>query len=1031
MAVLAAIFVFPLSRMCGATAELGGVRVAESGVSLQGKLGLTEAAMPYLAWRRTNETAWHESSAASLSNIQQDQSVASFDATFAEVRAHLRLEQLSPNQWRLSGELKNNGKEPVELARFHYLDGILAQGLSLLNLQGGDFPRIARLGDSLPAPRAALEKMWKDARVQLPGLAEPIHDGLDWSVSTDTAVFSTAWDQPGWTVGFTGPGTAFGEIGFRTKPAPGRFFIGVLLDNILLDAGETRVLEHVLLHYGNWQEGMNTWARECAREFKVASPKPPIVGYCSWYQKGGRVEVKDLMRAAEELREYPTPPGGKLVQVDDGWQIKPGVWSPNARFAADWAGLPERIRKMGSTPGTYLVPTAIHETHPIVKEHPEWLQHLPSGELAVHFANWGGKTYFLEIDRPEAKDFMRKIFEQTRKEGWEYIKIDFAYGFSTARSAWNRKKTSFESLRDLHALFREAAGPKMLLNACVGEPARYALGLADVTRLRGDIGTSWTIVQNNLKKVLTLSAPTGLWWQSDPDVFYMRAENSRLKPEESHLLTGTLGMFGGVFLTSDWPTQWSPAAQDVVREFWTTDGPQPPTTQQVLWSPEGTPRAYRVSYDREKLPQHRVGIYNWSDQAADVRIPLTDLGVDPQSNWSITSSEWSKGIQLQDGQIVFTNQPPHSLRIANLQVPPRPDAVRPQVVPPVADGPSVVLTDAPLITFPGGHNPERKADFPADCHSPLHWVGDTLYVFNSWERPWRGQGKDLFHLERGFATKMDPTVTNLWLWLESTWRDDDGTLYGWVHNEFPNVCPDTGRPVQIAPGYPVLARIGAVKSTDNGTNWQSLGFVMDGRPKEIKCDGEGPWYAGGVGDCGVYLDENREYFYIYFASFAPDVAEQGLCVARMRFADRNDPVGKVMIWHQGKWEQPAVGGGHVTPFWPVVGDVHRKECFIFWGPSIHWNTYLNKYVMVVNRTKTSRWDTDGQYVSFSDTLGDPTAWSPPVKFSEAVTSRKQGWYVQVVGTGKGETDKLASRTARLFVDGESKWEIRFRKPGEK
>jgi len=136
MAVLAVIFVFPLSRAGGATAELGSVRVAESGVSLQGKLGLTEAAMPYLAWRRTNETAWHESNAASLSNIQHDQSVVSFDATFAELRAHLRVEQLSPHQWRLTAELKNTGKEPVELARFHYLDGILEEGLSLLNLQG-------------------------------------------------------------------------------------------------------------------------------------------------------------------------------------------------------------------------------------------------------------------------------------------------------------------------------------------------------------------------------------------------------------------------------------------------------------------------------------------------------------------------------------------------------------------------------------------------------------------------------------------------------------------------------------------------------------------------------------------------------------------------------------------------------------------------------------------------------------------------------------------------------------------------------
>ena len=347
-----------------------------------------------------------------------------------------------------------------------------------------------------------------------------------------------------------------------------------------------------------------------------------------------------------------------------------------------------------------------------------------------------------------------------------------------------------------------------------------------------------------------------------------------------------------------------------------------------------------------------------------------------------------------------------------------------------AEGPSIVLTNAPLIKFPGGYNAERKGDFLADCGSPLHWVGDTLYVFNSWERPWRGQGPDLFHLERGFASKMDPSVEKLWLWLESTWRDDDGTLYGWVHNEFPGVRPSAKQTNSPAPGYPVLARIGAVKSRDNGTNWQSLGFIFDGRPSDIKCDGLGPWYAGGVGDLGVFLDRQKEYFYIYFASFAPNTNEQGLCVARLPFKDRANPVGKVMIWHQGKWDQPAVGGGHVTPFLPVVGDVHAKDCQLFWGPSIHWNTYLNKYVMVVNRTSDTAWATEGQYVLFADRLDDPTAWTKPVKFTDPKTSGMRGWYVQVVGTGKGETDKLASRTARLFIDGESKWEIRFKKAGE-
>jgi hypothetical protein len=44
-----------------------------------------------------------------------------------------------------------------------------------------------------------------------------------------------------------------------------------------------------------------------------------------------------------------------------------------------------------------------------------------------------------------------------------------------------------------------------------------------------------------------------------------------------------------------------------------------------------------------------------------------------------------------------------------------------------------------------------------------------------------------------------------------------------------------------------------------------------------------------------------------------------------------------------------------------------------------------------------------------------------------------GWYPHVVGPDKSgrETDKLAGKNRRLFVHGQSKWEVEFRKVGEK
>jgi hypothetical protein len=40
------------------------------------------------------------------------------------------------------------------------------------------------------------------------------------------------------------------------------------------------------------------------------------------------------------------------------------------------------------------------------------------------------------------------------------------------------------------------------------------------------------------------------------------------------------------------------------------------------------------------------------------------------------------------------------------------------------------------------------------------------------------------------------------------------------------------------------------------------------------------------------------------------------------------------------------------------------------GPSIHWNTYLQQYVMLLNRAQEAA-DSEGIYISYSTNLADP------------------------------------------------------------
>src|SRR5262249_56124526 len=106
-----------------------------------------------------------------------------------------------------------------------------------------------------------------------------------------------------------------------------------------------------------------------------------------------------------------------------------------------------------------------------------------------------------------------------------------------------------------------------------------------------------------------------------------------------------------------------------------------------------------------------------------------------------------------------------------------------------------------------------------DCNSPAHWDGATLYVFNSSAHPWRNAGPDLFHLNESHQPVQFDTEMSGGRWFESTWKDEDGTLYGWYHSEPAGICSE-----RLPAKRLTAPRIGAARSADNGATWQDLGI---------------------------------------------------------------------------------------------------------------------------------------------------------------------------------------------------------------
>jgi hypothetical protein len=342
--------------------------------------------------------------------------------------------------------------------------------------------------------------------------------------------------------------------------------------------------------------------------------------------------------------------------------------------------------------------------------------------------------------------------------------------------------------------------------------------------------------------------------------------------------------------------------------------------------------------------------------------------------------------------------------------------------------PRVTVLPAEPLRVPGGRFPEAGIEDGIDCNSPLHWdASGNLFLFASVQHPFRSHGVSLLGVIEKNELPLDTVINSDFellggMWLEATYREADGPagggpLYGWYHNEISAGCDNE---------FLTQPRIGAMVSYDEGATWQDLGIVMQAPEESINCGTQNFFFAGGNGDFTVLLDPNKEYFYFLYGSYDAQFAEQGICLGRMRYEDRNAPVGKVWKWRNENWDEPGLNG-RGTPLLTVKTDWHSAEPDAFWGPSVHYNSYLDQYVMLLNHALDTRWGQEGVYISYNRNLADPRGWSIPERLPLDTEGRA---YPQVIGLNNGETDKLAGRSARLFMQGDSLWQLDFKHPGE-
>jgi hypothetical protein len=214
-------------------------------------------------------------------------------------------------------------------------------------------------------------------------------------------------------------------------------------------------------------------------------------------------------------------------------------------------------------------------------------------------------------------------------------------------------------------------------------------------------------------------------------------------------------------------------------------------------------------------------------------------------------------------------------------------------------------------------------------------------------------------------------------WLMAVFRVSGEELVAFYHAEDHWAAPN---PDGIA-----WKSIAVTYSADNGVTWTPGEQIITG----WQAKPETPQW-GGAGDQGVVWDAESERWVCFYQ----EQAESG--GAKLHVAVSSDPLGSRGTWY--KWDGkdftvPGLGGKGA----PLPSFKNRQGA----NPSLHWNTYLEQWIMVYGG-----WDG----VTYIASSQDLIHWTP----SQALVRSDQGgraWYPTIIGE---DGDAVAGQSARLY-----------------
>ena len=375
---------------------------------------------------------------------------------------------------------------------------------------------------------------------------------------------------------------------FRLRPARDgsdgiELWIEAFLGGAVLAPGERRELHEVTIAVGQGDPAslLEAWAGALGSAAQARTTAPYQVGWCSWYHYFHGVTEADLRSNLALANRWPFD----VFQLDDGFQAAIGDWlDTNDKFPTPIDGLAAAIAAEGRTPGIWIAPFLAGATSEVAVAHPDWLAtHLPTGRPLVGMVNdgWGGAVNTLDTSNPEVLEHLEVVARSLVEAGYPYIKLDFTFAPSMLGGYVDRSRTPAQRVRAGFDAVRRGAGEDTFLLGC-GAPLGSTVGVVDGMRIGADVAPWWhpqpdqyrppghlggePATVNAWRNTLSRSFMHRRLWLNDPDCLMLRAERTKLEPEQMRAWALAVGVSGGMALVSDDLALLGPDARSLLDE---------------------------------------------------------------------------------------------------------------------------------------------------------------------------------------------------------------------------------------------------------------------------------------------------------------------------------------------------------------------------------------------------------------------------------------------------------------------------------